>query len=55
VEIFTQFGKKIEVKPITTKDYPTAAKRPKFSVLDTTKIEKLFETRILNWKISLKK
>jgi len=33
VEIFNQFGKTIEVKPIKTKDYPTAAKRPKYSVL----------------------
>ena len=39
VEIFKQLGKKIEVKPIKTKDYPTAAKRPEYSVLETTKIE----------------
>ena len=39
VEIFRHFGKKIEVKPIKTKDYPTAAKRPEYSVLETTKIE----------------
>ena len=53
VEIFTQFGKKIEVKPITTEDYPTAAKRPKFSVLETTKIEKEFKIQLINWKNSL--
>lgn len=50
VEIFTQFGKKIEVKPITTKDYPTAAKRPKFSVLETTKIENNFDWKSSNGK-----
>ncbi|MDA0317074.1 MAG: dTDP-4-dehydrorhamnose reductase [Bacteroidetes bacterium] len=54
VEIFTQFGKKIEVKPITTKDYPTAAKRPKFSVLDTTKIENNFDCTLKDWQGSLK-
>jgi len=52
VEIFRHFGKKIEVKPIKTKDYPTAAKRPEYSVLETTKIEKEFKT-ILNWRLSL--
>ena len=55
VEIFTQFGKKIEVKPITTKDYPTAAKRPKFSVLDTTKIENNFDCTLKDWQASLNK
>ena len=55
VEIFTQFGKKIEVKPITTKDYPTVAKRPKFSVLDTTKIENNFDCTLKDWQGSLNK
>jgi dTDP-4-dehydrorhamnose reductase len=55
VEIFTHFGKTIEVKPIKTKDYPTAAKRPEYSVLETTKIEKEFKIHILNWRLSLKK
>ena len=54
VEIFTQFGKKIEVKPIKTEDYPTAAKRPKFSVLDTTKIENNFDCTLKDWQGSLK-
>lgn len=53
VEIFKQFGKTIEVKPIKTKDYPTAAKRPEYSVLNTQKIEKEFETQNLNWRLSL--
>ncbi len=55
VEIFTQFGKKIEVKPITTKDYPTAAKRPKYSVLETTKIENNFDCTLKDWQGSLNK
>ena len=55
VEIFTQFGKKIEVKPITTKDYPTVAKRPKFSVLDTNKIENNFDCTLKDWQASLNK
>ena len=55
VEIFKQFGKPIEVKPIKTKDYPTAAKRPEFSVLDTTKIENNFDCTIKDWQRSLDK
>jgi len=55
VEIFKQFGKIIEVQPIKTKDYPTLAQRPKYSVLDTTKFQKEFKTHVLNWRISLKK
>ena len=54
-EIFKQFGKKIEVKPIKTKDYPTAAKRPKYSVLDTTKIKNNFDCTIKDWQGSLNK
>ena len=55
VEIFTQFGRKIEVKPIKTNDYPTAAKRPKYSALDTTKIENNFDCTIKDWQGSLNK
>ena len=54
-EIFKQFGKKIEVKPIKTKDYPTAAKRPKFSALNTIKIENNFDCTIKDWQRSLNK
>ena len=55
VEIFKQLGKTIEVKPIKTKDYPTAAKRPKYSVLDTTKIKNNFDCTIKDWEESLNK
>ena len=55
VEIFKQLGKKIEVKPIKTKDYPTIAKRPKYSVLDITKIENNFDCTIKDWQGSLDK
>jgi len=42
-----------EVKPIETKDYPTAAKRPYFSVLNKTKIKNDFEIKIPYWRASL--
>jgi dTDP-4-dehydrorhamnose reductase len=42
-----------EVIPIEPKDYPTAAKRPYFSVLNMTKINTDFEIEIPYWRTSL--
>lgn len=41
------------VKPIQTKEYPTLAKRPHFSVLNKMKIKKDFEIEIPYWRNSL--
>ena len=54
VEIFKQSGKTIEVKPIKTVDYPTKAKRPKYSVLEKSKLISVFDTLIPYWRDSLK-
>ena len=45
----------IDLKPIPTTSYPTPAKRPSFSVLDKTKIKRVFGLQINNWEDSLKK
>lgn len=37
------------VLPVTTAQYPTAARRPKYSVLDKTAIKKVFNLEIENW------
>lgn len=43
------------VNPVPTSDYPTAAVRPRYSVLDKTKIKKTFGIEIPEWEESLKK
>ena len=49
-----QLGKvNCNVKPIETKDYPTPAKRPHFSVLNKSKIKNDFGVKIPYWKDSL--
>ena len=48
-------GSKCIVNPIPTSKYPTPAKRPAYSVLDTTKIRQTFNVVIPDWKESLKK
>lgn len=42
-----------KVIPIQTKDYPTEAKRPKYSVLDKRRIKDDFGIEIPNWRGSL--
>ncbi|WP_374401085.1 dTDP-4-dehydrorhamnose reductase [Flavobacterium sp.] len=51
--IFHQKGIEIDLKPIPTDSYPTPAKRPAYSVLDKTKIKKVFAIEIKDWKESL--
>ena len=48
-------GSSCAVNPITTAQYPTAAKRPAYSVLDTTKITSTFGLVIPAWEESLKR
>ena len=43
------------INPIPTAQYPTAAKRPHYSVLDSNKIRKIFEIQIPTWRESLVK
>lgn len=43
------------VQPIPTEQYPTPAKRPKYSVLDKTKIQQTFHIQLKSWDGSLKK
>lgn len=45
----------VPVDPITTADYPTAAKRPANSVLDTAKIESVYGLRLPPWQEGLRR
>lgn len=42
-----------QVKPIPTSAYPTPARRPKYSLLDKSKIKSVFGVEVPDWKISL--
>lgn len=44
----------INLKGISTSEYPTLAKRPRYSVLDTSKIKKEFNIDIKSWEAALK-
>lgn len=46
--------KSCKLIPVTTEQYPAVAKRPKYSVLDTTKVRESFGIGIPNWRDSLR-
>jgi dTDP-4-dehydrorhamnose reductase len=48
-------GKNCNINPISTTQFPTPAKRPSYSVMDTSKIQEVFDVTIPFWKDSLKK
>lgn len=54
-QIFTQTKASIKVNAIPTSSYPTPANRPKYSVLDKSKIIANFNINVPNWKDSLDK
>ncbi len=54
-EIFEQSKyTNLELNAVTSVEYKTAAQRPSYSVLNTSKIKKIVNTTIPNWKESLK-
>ena len=48
-------GSKCVVNPVPSSAYPTPAKRPSYSVMDTQKIQQVFDIAIPQWKDSLAK
>lgn len=53
--IFDITKNEIKVNPISSKDFPTQAKRPSYSVLDKYKIKKSLNIEVPYWRDSLKK
>ena len=47
---FLSESNKVKILPIDTTDYPTKAKRPKNSLLDTNKIEKALNIELPYWE-----
>lgn len=52
--IAAETGSSVEIVPIPSAQYPTPAKRPSFSLLDTQKIQETFKITVPNWRESLK-
>lgn len=52
IKAFT--GSACKINAITTTQYPTPAKRPAYSVLDTSKIQSVYGLEMKDWKDSLK-
>lgn len=52
-EIFRKVGMDVHVNPIPSEDYPTEARRPRFSKLDTSKAEQVPGVSITSWKEGL--
>lgn len=51
--IFRIAGKEVKVTPIPTEDYPTAASRPSYSILDRTRIKATYGIEIPHWEEAL--
>lgn len=54
LEIFKISKIDVNVKKVTTEKYPTKANRPKYSLLDKSKVKDVFGINIPNWKYSLR-
>ena len=52
-EIFKYSDNDVILTALSTKEYPTNAVRPKYSLLDKSKFERTFTIKIRDWKISL--
>ena len=52
-EIFRISKINVNVKKLTTDEFPTKAIRPKYSILDKSKLKEVFNIKVPHWKISL--
>ncbi|HET7586786.1 MAG TPA: dTDP-4-dehydrorhamnose reductase [Gammaproteobacteria bacterium] len=47
--------KAVPIKPVASGDYPQAARRPAYSVLDTRTTTRLFDVHLEHWRVALRK
>jgi dTDP-4-dehydrorhamnose reductase len=52
-KIFEKTNTSVKLNKLKTEDYPTKARRPKYSLLDKRKFESTFNIQIRDWKSSL--
>ena len=55
IEIKRQLGFSCKINPISTSEFPTAAKRPAWSVLDNSKIQQTYGIKLKPWHESLQR
>ena len=53
-EIISISGIDCQLNPIGARDYPLAAKRPKYSILSSKKVSEEYDVSIKHWKEALK-
>ena len=51
--VFARAGAEALLTPCTTADYPTPARRPRYSVLSTTRLERLLSGHLPDWRDGL--
>jgi len=54
-KIFELANTTCKVIPVTSSEFPTPAKRPRYSVLNTEKYQKTFESKIPDWEDGLRR
>ena len=53
-EIVGQVGAEVEVKPVSTEDFPRPARRPAYSVLSTERYERITGVAPASWQEGLR-
>ena len=51
--MLNKLSKKAKINPISSKNYPTLAKRPSYSVLDISETQELLNVEPIDWKFSI--
>ncbi len=54
-KIFDIYSVQVDLRPISTAEYPTPAQRPQYSVMNKSKIKSTFGIEIPEWQISLER